>query len=158
MKLEKLVCLLVAVPAFSAALADSVVCPDLAGAVQVAACPSEEELRFTFNGFCSDNARMYGKGAELCTDYLLYRRQKNIALWESPDGNFQAYISCDLPSATVRQAKASSITVSRKAGVTNLVCTYREGVVFTYRSRADCGSDVKTDCTADVAGCRATCE
>jgi hypothetical protein len=32
-------------------------CPDLAAATQVNACPTEEELKHTYTGFCSDNAR-----------------------------------------------------------------------------------------------------
>ena len=70
------------------AAAAEVACPDLATVTQVASCPTEDELLFTFNGYCSDNARMYGKGAELCTDYRLYRQKKNIALWETADGRF----------------------------------------------------------------------
>ena len=49
---------------FAASLSFSAVaanfsCPDLAGAVQVNACPTEEELKFTYNGYCSDNAKAY---------------------------------------------------------------------------------------------------
>ena len=77
------------------ARADAISCPDLSAAVQVAACPTEEDLRFTFNGYCSDNARIYSKDADVCTDFQLYRKLKNVALWESGDGEFQAYVSCD---------------------------------------------------------------
>ena len=41
------------------ATAGTMTCPDLAGAVQVNACPTEEELKFTYNGFCSDTAKAY---------------------------------------------------------------------------------------------------
>jgi len=45
------------------AIAESLACPDLAQARQVAACPTEAKLRYTFVGYCSDNARMFnGKG------------------------------------------------------------------------------------------------
>ena len=41
------------------AAAATVACPDLAGAVQVASCPAEEELRYTFSGYCSDYGKAY---------------------------------------------------------------------------------------------------
>ncbi|MDP2135755.1 MAG: hypothetical protein Q8J99_19300, partial [Sulfuritalea sp.] len=58
-------------------------CPDLATAVQVAACPAEEELSYTFTGYCSDNSRTYKGDTDVCTDYQAYRKLKNVALWES---------------------------------------------------------------------------
>jgi hypothetical protein len=145
-------------PAISDAVASNVPCPDLGTAAQVAACPTEDDLKYTFTGFCSDNARMYGKDAEVCTDYQRYRKLKNVALWESQDGVFEAYISCDLPAASVKQAKASNIAVTRKADITRLACTYREGVIFTSRTRAECTVDVKSNCAADPTACVAKCE
>jgi hypothetical protein len=142
----------------SSVMAETVSCPDLATAVQVAACPSEEDLQFTFTGYCSDNARMYGKGSDVCTDYQRYRKMKNLALWESGDGAFQAYISCDLPAAAVKAAKASGISVDRKKEITRLVCTYPEGIVFTNRMRAECSVDEKVNCSADPSGCKASCQ
>jgi hypothetical protein len=141
-----------------AAMADTVSCPDLSAAVQVAACPTEEDLKFTFNGYCSDNKRMYEKDTDVCTDYQRYRQLKNVALWESADGVFQAYVSCDFPVAGVKRLKASSITASRKGGVTRLLCTYGEGVLFTNRTRAECTIDEKVSCSADPLGCKANCE
>lgn len=144
--------------AAAGALAATVPCPDLAAAVQVAACPSEEELSFTFTGFCSDNARMYRQDADVCRDYQRYRALKNLALWESRDGVFQAYVSCDLPVAGVKAMRASGIAVAKKGEITSLVCTYGPGVVFTNRTREACKVDVKADCAADADSCRATCE
>ena len=145
-------------PVVSGALAAPVSCPALAAAVQVAACPSEEELKYTFTGFCSDNARMYSKDADLCTDYQRYRRVKNIALWESRDGAFQAYLSCDLPAASVKAARASAITIAKKGAITQLVCAYSEGLTFTSRTRAECTVDAKMNCANDSAACAANCE
>lgn len=144
--------------AISAAMAGTVPCPDLSAAVQVAACPTEEDLKFTFNGFCSDNARMYSRDTEVCTDYQRYRQLKNVALWESRDGVFQAYVSCDRPAAQVKASTASAISIARKGGITQVVCTYREGVVFTNRTRAQCTVDAKADCASDPASCVANCE
>lgn len=144
--------------AVSGAIAGTVSCPDLSTAVQVAACPSEEDLKYTFTGFCSDNARMYSKDTDVCTDYQRYRKLKNVALWESRDGEFQAYVSCDQPASAVKAAKVSSIAVAKKGGITQLVCSYRDGVVFTNRMRGECTVDTKTACAADPAACVAKCE
>jgi len=152
---------LLVAPPVSGALAATVSCPDLAAAVQVAACPGEEELKYTFTGFCSDNARMYSKDADLCTDYQRYRRVKNIALWESRDGAFQAYLSCDLLAASVKAAKASAITIAKKGSITQLVCAYGEGLTFTSRVRAECTVDAQVNCAAaseTSAACAASCE
>lgn len=145
-------------PAVSSAVAATVPCPDLSAAVQVAACPTEDDLKYTFTGFCSDNARMYSKDADVCTDYQRYRQLKNVALWESRDGVFQAYLSCDLPVASVKAAKASGISIVKKGAITQLVCAYREGVAFTSRTRAECTVDAKMNCAADSAACAASCE
>lgn len=139
------------------ALAETLTCPDAATAAQVATCPSEEELKYTFTGFCADNARMYGKDKETCASYESYRQAKNIALWESKDGTFQAYISCDLPTGTLKKLKPVSIAVSRLGKLTRLACIYPEGVTFTYRTKAECKVRGDGNCTADPAACQADC-
>lgn len=144
--------------AVSSATAATVPCPDLSAAVQVAACPTEEDLQFTFTGFCSDNARMYRKDTDVCTDYQRYRKLKNLALWESPDGEFQSYVSCDLPVSSVKAAKASAMTVTKKAGITQLVCSYGDGVDFTKRTRAECSVEASSNCAANAAACVASCQ
>jgi hypothetical protein len=139
-------------------MAGTVSCPDLSAAVQVAACPTDEDLKFTFNGYCSDNKRMYEKDTDVCTDYQRYLKLKNVALWESGDGVFQAYVSCDLPAAKVKTANASGIAASRKGGITRLVCTYGDDLVFTNRTKAECRIDEKVNCSSDPLGCTAICE
>lgn len=141
-----------------AAFAGSVGCPDLSKVAQAGSCPTEEDLLFTFNGYCSDNARIYGKGAEVCTDYRLYREKKNIVLWESADGDFQAYVSCDLPVPTLRTLKPSAIAISKQGKMTRLACSYPEGVTFTYRTRAECRIDNAERCKTDASACKALCE
>jgi hypothetical protein len=56
-------------------------CPDLSAAKQVNACPTEEELKHTYTGFCSDNAKAYAKETDTCPRYEDYRAMKNTALW-----------------------------------------------------------------------------
>ena len=82
-------------------------CPDLAAAKQVNACPTEEELKHTYSGFCSDDKKVYGGETDNCMRYADYRAMKNNALWESADGAFDGYVSCDLPKAKLQAMKAA---------------------------------------------------
>lgn len=152
-----IVALALALGAGVAARAETVACPDLAGAVQVATCPSEQELKYTFTGYCADNARMYDKDP-VCASEQAYRKLKNIALWESRDGSFQGYVSCDLSPAVLKEAKASRISVSKQGSITRVACSYRDGIVFAQRTRAQCRvvGDGKCDSAADA--CKASCE
>ena len=138
--------------------AATVACPELATSVQVAACPDEKELRYTFTGYCSDNSRIYKGDTDVCTDYQAYRKLKNVALWESADGNFNAYVSCDRPSAQVKAAKVDSVRVARQGKITLLVCGYGDGLNFTWRTRAECKVEAAADCAADPTNCKANCE
>ncbi len=152
--LTLLLFLVVALPA----LADTFACPDLSAAVQVATCPSEDELRYTFTGYCSDNARLYGKDTDTCTSFQNYRKLKNVALWESKDGAFQAYLSCDLPAGKLNKLKPSAIAVIKKGKLTQLVCSYPEGIAFTHRTKAECKVQGDGNCAADPAACKASCD
>ena len=146
-------CLAVALPA----AAGTVACPDLAKASQIAACPTEEELQYTFTGFCSDDSRPYKADVGVCEDYRKYRALKNIALWESADGVFDAYPSCELPPDSIRAAKPARIAVERKGAITQVACDYGGGVRFTHRTRATCRVEGNGACDGPD-GCRATCD
>ena len=146
-------CCLAAAPA----LGETLACPDLRAARQVESCPTEEQLRYTYIGFCSDNARMYDGKADACVDFATYRKLKNIALWESADGAFDAYPSCELPPDSIRAAKPARIAVERKGAITQLVCDYGGGVRFTHRTRATCRVEGNGACDGPD-GCRATCD
>ena len=104
------------------ACAETLVCPDPAAAVQVATCPSEEQLKYTYNGFCSDDRRLYARDYDTCANYENYRKEKNVALWESADGAFQAYVSCDLPAGALQRLKAATIAVTRQGKLTRVAC------------------------------------
>lgn len=140
------------------AAATTVACPDLATAQQVASCPAEEELKYTFTGYCSDDGKAYRGATDVCTDYQSYRKLKNVALWESADGNFNAYVSCDLPPATVKAAKVSTVRVGKQGKLTQLVCGYGDGLNFTWRTRAECKVAAAAECKADPAACKAICD
>ena len=140
------------------AVAATVSCPDLATAVQVAACPAEEELRYTFNGFCGSDAQAYKGETGVCTDYQDYRKLKNVALWESADGAFSAYVSCDRPPAEVRASRLSSLRIARQGRMNLLICSYGDGLNFTVRTRAECRLIAIAGCEKDAAACRAACD
>jgi hypothetical protein len=137
------------------ALAETVRCPDLATAVQAGTCPAEEDLRYSYTASCSDDARMYRGDNELCTDYRRYRKVKNVVLWESADGAFQGYVSCDVPAATLRQARPASMSAGKQGKITRLACSYGEGVTLVYRSRGEC-KVAAGDCAAGA--CVAECD
>ena len=148
--------------AFSAsgALAAEIACPDLSQVSQVGSCPSEEELKYTFDGYCSDNARMFDKPEnQLCTNYLFYRALKNYARWETPDGEFAGYVSCDPLKHPLAQAKATSVTVSKQGSITRVSCSYDNGVTFTYRSKQKCIVSAETagQCGKNPTACKAEC-
>lgn len=139
------------------AMAGTVHCPDLAAAVQVGACPAEEELKYTFLAYCSDNKQAYKGETDVCTDYQSYRKLKNVALWESADGEFNAYVSCDLPANKLKAAKVSTVKLDSKRKITHLMCGYGEGVSFTHRTRAQCKLKSTTDCASNPTACAAEC-
>ncbi len=138
-------------------MAATVSCPDLATAVQVAACPAEEELKYTFTGYCSDDGKAYRGDTDVCTDYQRYRKLKNVALWESADGVFNAYVSCDRSPASVKAARVSAVRVGKQGKMTQLGCGYGEGISFTWRTRAECKLEAG-NCAADPAACKASCD
>jgi hypothetical protein len=140
------------------ALAETVSCPDPAGFVQAGRCPTEDELLFTFDGFCSDDARMYRQDTDPCVNYPQYRRMKNIALWESADGAFSGYVSCDLPASELRGARIAGMAIARDGKVTRLLCKYDKGLVFAHRTTAACRPEGDGSCSGDPAACKANCE
>jgi len=137
-----------------------VACPDLKTAAQVGTCPTEEQLKYTFVGFCSDDAKAYKGEIDVCTDFQQYRQLKNTVLWESADGAFDAYVSCDLAKDVLQRSSATGIKLRKQGNVTQLVCSYPNGVNFIYRTRAQCQLDAKdasADCAANPASCKAQC-
>lgn len=140
------------------ATAATLSCPDLASAVQVNSCPAEEELKHTYSGFCSDSAKAYANQTDSCIRYEDYREMKNVALWESKDGVFSGYVSCDLSTDKLKAAKATAMTVVRQGKLNKLVCAYPNGLNFTYRTKAACAVDNQKACAANPANCQATCD
>ena len=146
-------------------LAGTVACPDMATVKRAGSCPTEEELQFTFNGYCSDDSRMYGKGTEVCADYQAYRKMKNVVLWESRDGEFQGYVSCEMPESQLKALKPTAIAANKEMtggrgserSINRLMCSYGEGIVFSRRSREECRVEAAEACRTDAAACKADC-
>ncbi|WP_173981698.1 hypothetical protein [Magnetospirillum sp. SS-4] len=125
------------------AMAGEVACPDLATAVQVGDCPTEKELMTGFNGYCSDNARIYDKGdGDTCHSLDNYKKLKDTALWEA--GDFQGYLHCATPAETRKNSKLFGIKVLRTTKITRVICTYDNGEEMTLRTRAECTVQGKT--------------
>lgn len=147
--------LALAVPLTAAAA--PVACPDATTVKQVNACPSMEELKYTFDGYCGDNARLYNPTDTTCETFENYRKLKDIALWESADGAFANYQSCDMAAAEMAKARPVKISVSQKKGLTLLRCDYSNGTYFVHRTRATCTLPAEGACPAD-GPCVAQCE
>lgn len=143
--------------ALSSTFASTLTCPELTTAVQVGVCPTEEQLKYTFVGFCSDDAKAYKGETDVCTDFQQYRKLKNTVLWESADGVFDAYVSCDLPKDVLQRSAVSGVKLAKQGRVTQLVCSYPNGVNFIHRTRAQCQIEGVPDCSANPAACKASC-
>ncbi len=139
------------------AAATELSCPDLAALVQVNGCPTEEELQYTYVGYCSDNSTAYGNKADPCVDYADYRKLKNLARWESADGMFSGYLSCDLAEADWRSQKPTGIALAMQGKIARLICSYPQNINLTYRTRESCTIADAKACADDATACRATC-
>ena len=148
--------LLGALCSVGSAFAETLTCPSAATLVQVGACPGEDDLRYTYRGYCSDNQRMYDK-EQLCLDYETYRAAKNVSLWESPDGRFAGYLSCALSEGARAQLQARELSVSKQGALNKVACHYDQGVVLTYRSKQTCVAEA-TACATDASACKARCD
>lgn len=137
------------------AQADSHTCPALTAAVQVAACPTDQELKYTYMGFCGDNARLYGRDVLTCSTFENYKEAKNTALWESADGAFSGYLSCNVKPEEIHAAKALRMRVESANGLTRLICDYEGDHRLVYRSREKCTVSV-ADCSGGE--CKASCD
>lgn len=155
---SRLVFCLLFTGAVAATAGEKLSCPDLATATPVGNCPRESDLQYTFTGYCSDDRRMYQQDTAVCTDYQEYRKLKNVVPWESADGAFMAYLSCELPADRIKAARASQVAVSRQGKITILACHYDQGITFTHRSHRECTVVGDGHCAGDPTACRASCE
>lgn len=133
--------------------AQTYTCPDLAQARQIASCPAESEMRYLFDNKCNDDH--YASPA-LCVDYTAYRAAKNVAMWESQDGEFTGNRSCDVQLRRSQGRLAQRMVVDQRGTLTTLRCEYAGGAVFSLRTRKVCEVQAPATCAPDGA-CRAVC-
>lgn len=133
-------------------------CPDPATVTRVGACPTEEELRYTFTGFCSSNERLYGRDAEVCSSFEQYRQVKDVVLVESADGEFQGYLSCRLDPKALQGLKPSGVAATRRGSLTRVVCSYPDGVTLVHRTKSSCTVADAARCAGDPQACQARCD
>ena len=141
-------------------------CPDLSQAKQVLDCPTDEELRRMFRSTCGGENAPDAKEPELCDAFAEFKRQKNNALWESADGEFMGYLTCNRPPEEIKKAKAAGIGIGRRGKLTKISCVYDGGVKMTRRTRETCtvpGMEIgkrgpMPTCGPDPATCKVVCE
>ena len=150
-----------------AAAKSTIHCPDLSQARQLAECPAEADLKRMFKITCGFERDPDAEKPELCDSYTEYKRRKNVALWESADGEFMAYVSCSIPVQQVKQSAVTGITVSQKNGLYKVSCLYQGGTRFTHRTRSVCRIPgvkpqptvvIRSECGPDAASCKVECE
>ena len=90
-----------------------------------------------------------------CASFENYRAAKNYALWESADGQFSGYLSCNVAPATIRASKAERMHAERKGSLSRLICDYDNDHRLVHRTKAVCKVEPE-DCSAGE--CRAVCE
>jgi len=139
----------------SAAHAETLSCPALDKAVQVAACPSDAELQYTFLGFCGDNARLYGRDVLTCASFENYKAVKNTAYFVLLTVIPGTDLNCNLDTALLRGSRALKMRVEKKNGLTRLICDYENDQRMVMRSKGTCTVEA-ADCSGGE--CRARCE
>jgi len=122
--------------AAASAHAETISCPDLSAAVQIGVCPSEQELKWGYNGYCSDNARMYEKDGDTCASIENYKTLKDVVLWEV--GEFQGYLPCGQSPEQIKATRPVGVSVSKAGAMTRIACTYDGGLVMAYRTKQAC--------------------
>lgn len=137
------------------ARAETLACPDLAAAAQIQPCPTDEELKYTYNGYCSDNARLYGRDVLTCASFENYKEVKNVALWEADGGRFDGYLSCNVGADVIKASKALKMSVERAKTLTRVICDYENEQRMVHRTKSVCTVEA-ADCGGD--GCRTKCE
>ncbi len=140
------------------AVAQPLSCPAPATLVQSAPCPPADQLRLSYIGYCSDNRRMYAQDPDTCASEEAYLRVKNVARWESADGAFEGYLSCQPGAGAVAALPVATMRITRAGTVTRVVCQYGEAATLVHRTKARCRLQDAAACAADAAACRASCD
>ncbi|MES9963229.1 MAG: hypothetical protein ABW116_06790 [Candidatus Sedimenticola sp. 20ELBAFRAG] len=141
-------------------------CPDLSQAKQLVDCPAEAEMERYFKKHCDFERDPDAKKPELCDSFKEYKRRKFNAMWESSDGEFMGYLSCDAPPAELKKRQQTSVAVSQKNGLYKIVCGYEGGSRLIMRTRSVCrvpgvkttGIVMRAECGANGKPCVVECD
>ncbi len=143
-------------------------CPDITQVRQVADCPTEKALEKMFFSTCGsrDTKKENPHAKGFCKTYAMFKQVKNTALWESADGEYLGYVTCNMPAEKIKAGKLVSMSLLQRGRMDKITCSYEEGTIFTLRTRQTCtipnakpkGMQMSMDCTADGSECKAICK
>lgn len=163
MKCRVLAALLAALAASAApaVAAQELSCPQPGTWVQVVACQPPDQLRQSYTGYCSDNRRLYGRDSDTCTSFENFLQAKNTARWESADGAFEGYLSCQPGAGAAASLPPATMSLERQGAITVVSCRYGNAATLNHRTRASCTLVDAAACAAlpgtSAAACRARC-
>ncbi len=142
-------------------------CPDISKSAKVGSCSSDDELKRMFSNTCgwhdTENDNPHASG--ICKNYSLFRKVKNTALWESGDGRFNGYLSCDTKENEIKASKLIKISIGQKLEWSRVICSYEGGSELVLRTRGICkipgakllGRYIGRMCEAGDKDCKAVC-
>jgi hypothetical protein len=133
----------------------ALLCLALLGGLHATGARADAELQYTYNGYCSDNARLYGRDVLTCASFENYKAAKNNALWEADGGRFDGYLSCNVGAETIKASKAVKIRVERVKTLTRVICDYENDHRMVHRTKSVCTVEA-ADCTSGE--CKANCK
>ncbi len=144
------------------------ICPDISKAVQVADCPAEEELKHMFSSTCgaAETNSKDQKVSGMCKSFEAFKQRKNTALWESADGEYMGYVTCNVPATQIKAGKLLKISLAHVGVMDKLICTYEGGTELALRTRKSCkipGAKLNLkfmilNCPEGGESCKAVCD
>lgn len=143
-------------------------CPDISNSVKVGECPSEDDLLRMFSSTCgsTDTQKENPHAKGFCKNYSMFRKVKNTSLWESGDGEYMGYLSCDSTENKIKASKLVKISIGQKRVIDRVICTYEGGFELALRTRETCeipnakllGRYMSRICEAGDKDCKAICQ
>ena len=146
-------------------LAATVACPDMKSAVRAGVCPTEEELLFHLQRLLQRQRPPLRQGHGGLHRLSGLPEDEERRAVESRDGEFQGYVSCEMPESQLKALKPTAIAANKEMtggrgserSINRLMCSYGEGIVFSRRSREECRVEAAEACRTDAAACKADC-
>jgi len=95
----------------------------------------------------------------------MFKMAKNTALWESADGEYMGYVTCNVPVDKIKAGKLQKISLGQKRVMDRIICSYEGGGELVLRTRETCkipgavvlGRYMGRKCGADDQDCKAVC-